>query len=299
MSYLIWAGITVCAGFLLFGGLLKRKGLPVRTAAISLPLSIILGFVFAKVFYVVFMQAEDVLTWGEWERFLDFQPRRMCFVCGAAGACLGVWLAARWTGQDRKKVMDCFAAPGALLVAGFRLAECTQGTLGLGVLAEGSGWLSGPPFVMTDAYGDPYVAVFFWEAVAALVIGVFALIRKEERDGHRFEKTVYCLCLCQILLESMRNHSMRWGFVCVEMLLCAVIMVALSFMACRRNEKRTGRYRPVGIQLMGMGDIVAVEFARQKAGIEFLADYGYWMMAAVLLYMGFDYFRTLKENRTA
>ena len=78
-----------------------------------------------------------------------------------------------------------------------------------------------------------------------------------------------------------------------------MIMVALSFMACRRNEKRTGRYRPVGIQLMGMGDIVAVEFARQKAGIEFLADYGYWMMAAMLLYMGFDYFRTLKENRTA
>ena len=292
--YFIMAAVTAAAGFFLYAVLLKRKGLRPAVALTAFPLCLILGFLCAKIMYEVLMRPEYFLEWGEWDVFLDLRPRRMSFVCGACGVCLGIAAAAKLNRADVRKALDCFAAPGALLTAGFRFAERELGKLGAGSLTEGTGILSRPPFAVMDEYGDYYTAIFFWEALAALIIMVYALRMKEERSGIRFSKTVFALCLCQILLENMRSQSMRWGFVCVEQLLCAVIMFVLVLLPCLRNRNKNGRLVPAAGFLMGAGDVVGAELARQKTGVLFLARYGYGLMILALAGMAVMYRAALK-----
>ena len=294
-EYLWITAATAVAAFALFALLLKRKGQKPGIAAAALPISLVLGLAAAKLGYVLLLQAEDILVWGEWDVLWDFQPKRLCFVLGAVGCCLGIWLSARLFRVDRKAVMDAFAAPGALLVMGLRLAEGQLGKLGAGVLVEGESFLTQAPFTISDSWGDRYVAVFFWEAVVAAVICLWALAMREKRPGLRFEKTAFALCLCQLLLENMRNQSMRWGFVYIEQLLCALLLMGLLFAACRRSTKKQGRYWPCVGLLACLGAIVGEEFARQKGGSRFLADAGYFMLAGILAVIAVIYGRTLRS----
>ena len=295
-AYGIMAAATVAVAFALYGVILRKRKLRPGLALAALPLAAVLALLCARAGYAVLLQLEDLFVWGEWSTLTDFQARRLCFVTGAVGACLGVALAARLCRVPGREAMDAFAAPGALLVAGLRLAEGQLGKFGAGVLVEGEGWLNGAPFTIADTWGDRYVAVFFWEAVAALVIFLFALLMREGRPGVRFEKTAFALCLCQVLLENMRNQSMRWGFVYVEQLLCAVILMALVWRACRRHEKKQGRYRPCLWMACCMVGVVGEEFARQKGGSELLAEGGYFLMAAILLGMALIYRNAVRET---
>ena len=292
-TYGLIVAATVGAAFLLYALLLKKMRQPVRTVLPAVLLSAVLGLILAKAGYVILLELEDILVWGEWDILLDFQPRRLCFVMGAAGVCLGVWLAGRGTKCRPGIRMDVFAAPGALLVAGFRLAESQLGKLGGGSLVEGNGFFLNAPFTLTDQWGDRYISVWFWEMLAAALIFCFALWMKENRPGLRFQKTVFALCLCQLLLENMRNQSMRWGFVYVEQVLCAVILMTLTVLACRRRGNRRGRYLPCLYLALCMGGVVGEEFARQKGSSRFLADAGYWLLAAILAVMAVIYFRTV------
>ena len=292
--YIIMAAVTAAAGFFLFAFLLKRKGQRPSLALKAFPLCVVLGFLCAKIMYEVLMRAEYFLVWGEWDVFLDLRPRRMSFVCGACGVVLGTAAAARLSRMNVRDVLDCFAVPGALLIAGFRFAERELGKLGAGSLTEGAGIFSRPPFAVLDDYGDYYTAIFFWEAVIALFIMAYALKMNEKRRGIRFSKTVFALCLCQILLENMRSQSMRWGFVCVEQVLCAVIMFILVLLPCLRNKNKNGRLLPAAGFLMGAGDVVGAELARQKTGVLFLAKYGYGLMILALAGMAVMYRAALK-----
>lgn len=277
--YLLILLATVVLGFLCFALRLRQGRLGAEIALIAVPLCCVLGAVFAKVLYVILLQADYVVEWGEWEVFLDFQPKKLCFMAGACGAVLGVFLAARIRGKRPAKVLDAFAPAGALIIVGFRMAEMELGKLGTGTLVELEGLFGYPPFVLVDSYGDRWVAVYFWEAVVALIVGLLAFFSREKRPGLIFHRAVFRLCACQILLESMRSQSMRWGFVGVEMVFSAVIMLALIVMACRKSG---GGWWTVPALLLLMGAIVGAEFARQKASSPFLADYGYVFMALIL-----------------
>ena len=91
-TYLIYVLAAVSAAFLLFIALFlvrrDRKG--AGTALLSLPLCVILGFVLAKVSYVLLMEIGNILEWGDWNALVDMKPKTFCFVGGA----VGVWQ--RW-----------------------------------------------------------------------------------------------------------------------------------------------------------------------------------------------------------
>ena len=280
--YLQMLLVTVALGFVCFALLLRRGDLGAGLALLSLPLCGMLGAALAKALYVVLLQADYVLEWGEWDVFLDFQPKKLCFMGGAFGVVLGVFLAARILGKSPRRVLDAFAPAGALMITGFRLAESQLGKLGTGTLVEYDGFFARPPFVLVDSYGDRWMAIYFWEAVVALIVFLLALFSREKRPGLIFHRAVFRLCVCQILLESMRSQSMRWGFVGVEMVLCAVVLLALLAAACRRSGRD---WWAIPALFVLLGAIVGEEFARQKASSPFLADYGYVFMAVILLGM--------------
>ena len=286
-SYLILVLCVYSAAWLLFIVLSflhsDRRG--AAAAAVSFPLCAALGILFAKASYVLLMR--------EWDVLFSAEPAEFCFTGGAVGVWLGVLLSARVTGyRPAGRLLDRFALPGALLVAGLRMAEMQLGSLGTGRFIETPSGSSFLILAVYNRYGEPHVAVFVWEAAVALVIGLLSLRREGNRPGQRFETAVFRLCACQILLENLRSRALSWGFVRVEQLLCAVILMVLLLLACARRTKKQGalRFLPAVYLLLCIAAIVGTEFLRQRSPSRFMGEHGgFLMMGAVLCLALFIY----------
>ena len=293
-TYLILVLCAVAAAFTLFivRNALRHGRRGAAAAAVSLPLCAVLGLFFAKISYV--------LLTGEWDTLFTPEPSEFCFTGGAAGVCLGVFLAARMTGyRPAGKLMDCFVLPGALLAAGLRMAEIELGSLGTGRYIDIPAGSSVLVLAVWNRYGEPHVAVFVWEALAALAVGLLSLAGGETRPGQRFETAVFRLCACQILLENMRNRAISWGFVRVEQLLCAVILMALLLLACARGAKKQGvlRFLPALYLFLCIAAIVGIEFLRQRSPSRFMGEHGGFLMMGAVLCVILLLYRSVVKGR--
>ncbi len=294
-TYLILVLCSVTAAFLLFiiANFRHSDNRGALTAAVSFPLCAALGFIFAKLFYVLLNELEVIIEWGEWDALFSPEPSTFCFTGGAVGVWLGIILAARFTGYKPAAILlDRFALPGALLIAALRMAEIELGSLGTGRFIETPENAYFLILAVYNKYGEPHVAVFVWEAIAAIIIALLSFRCPDDRPGLRFELTVFRLCVCQILLENMRNKAMSWGFVKIEQLLCAIILMILMLLACSRCEKKQGvvRYLPAVYLFLCIAAIVGIEFLRQRSPSRFMGLYGgYLMMGAVLCVILFIY----------
>ena len=199
--------------------------------------------------------------------------------------------------------MDAFAPFGALMVALFRMGEITEPLhYGGKQLPEGSP-LAFFPFAMEGkvAGGPPdgpgwvpawFPAVCILAAAFALVWAVIAFvigIRGKGRRGRTFMLTLFFLCVPQIMCESMRGESIRWLFVHVEQLLCAVtaLTVLVIWVIGSRKVSFGRRIAPLLIMLGCMGLIVVLEFAIDGKWFYFSKTLCYILMTAVLCGMGF------------
>ena len=133
---------------------------------------------------------------------------------------------------------------------------------------------------------------------------MLSLFGRNRRPGARFEAAVFRLCAGQIVLEAMRTQALSWGFVRVEQVLCAAIMMILTLCACARNTKKQGaaRFLPALLLLACFAAIVGIEFLRQRSPSRFMGETGgFLLMALVLLpsirYAGDGSFCT-KNSRT-
>ena len=209
-AYPVVVVCAVSAVFLLFISMALRRGTRFAVAAVvSFPLCAGFGFVFAKLFYVLLMEAGHILEWGEWDALFNLRLDTFCFTGGGVGVWLGLLLSARITGcRPAGKSLDLFTVPGLLLVAGLRMAEMELGSLGTGRFIE-TAVTPSFPFAVVNEYGEAHVAVFFWEALWALAVLVLSLFDPDRRPGARFETAVFRLCAGQVLLESMRSQAAR------------------------------------------------------------------------------------------
>ena len=279
-AYLILILCIVPAAFMLFIFLnIAHSDRPgAAAAAVSFPLCAALGLVFAKVSYVLLMQ--------EWDVLFSPEPSGLCFTGGAVGVWLGIRLAAKVTGyRPAGKLADRFALPGALLVAGLRIAEIELGSLGTGRFIEVPSDSTYLILAVFNRYGEPHVAVFIWEAIAAVAVGLLSLRDETDRSGQRFETAAFRLCACQILLENLRSRTLMWGFVRVEQVLCAVILMVLLLLACARNTKKQGavRFLPALYLFLCLAAIVGIEFLRQRSPSRFMGEHGGFLLMGVVL----------------
>ena len=289
-AYLILILCIVPAAFMLFIFLnIAHSDHPgAAAAAVSFPLCTILGVVFAKLFYVLLMQ--------EWDVLFRPEPSEFCFTGGAVGVWLGVRLAAEVTGyRPAGKLADRFTLPGALLIAGLRIAEIELGSLGAGRFIEVPSDSTYLILAVFNRYGEPHVAVFVWEAVAAATVGLLSLRDEADRPGQRFETAAFRLCACQILLENLRSRALMWGFVRVEQVLCAVILMVLLLVACARNTKKQGavRFLPALYLFLCVAAIVGIEFLRQRSPSRFMGEHGGFLLMALVLCAILFLYRTL------
>lgn len=154
-----------------------------------------------------------------------------------AGGLLGAWLYAKGAKLPAAQVFDGLAAPAMLAIAICRAAEGFTFDEGRGMYLE-EGFFCRFPFAVCNEWDEWQLAVFVWEAAAALVIFLLARVRKEE-DGGRASFTLMLYAACQVIFESLRMDSTpRFGFVRVSQVLAAVTLLICVLWRNRAGGKK-------------------------------------------------------------
>ena len=223
LLFVFCSSVLCCLLFALFSGraLKCSAGKATALGGLTLLLGAVLGLAGAKLLYFLF-RFTYILKTGFFGYLLSLNQNELSYYGGAAGVCLAVALSARIVRVKPCKALNAFAASGALLAALFRFAEYWLGALGTGDYLE-----QGLPFpfavseVWNPDFPEYYLAVFMLEGLIYLRVALFAF--RCRKDNLCFIRTVFYLCLAQIICESMRAQSIRWLFVRYEQLLCYLI----------------------------------------------------------------------------
>ena len=255
LTYLLWmlgsALIAAAVHFYTAKGLKKRAPL----ALLTLAFGTVLGTVLARLGYCL-LQADYALGYGLEYTLLSDDMSLMSFFCGALGVILGAVLAAKCTGSRVMPALNAFAPAGALMAALARFGEHFLGMICAGNYLENEAFCFFPVAVCNE-WDEWYLAVHLYTGLLCLVVAAVSLFRFRER---RFLRTVYYLCLVQIICESLRNQSLIWSqFIRVEQLFCMVTVEIILLLLGLRAKKHG--YLPAVIGLLCAGVFVAVEFA--------------------------------------
>lgn len=212
------------------------------------------------------------------------------------GALLGGWLSgllcARLTRQRAASVLDALTPAGLLMIAAARCGEYFM-HFGDGSYIENEAFHFFPLAVKNE-YGEWYLAVFVLEAFFTLLICLYTTFRRFPKSGDRLRVALLLICLTQVILESLRAESIRWGFVRVQQLSCVLIAFLILIDSIFRRHKGDIRFvhtiTPIGIFMICTGICAGVEFMLDKTDIPAAASYtamvlSLTIMAAVALRM--------------
>ena len=218
--------------------------------------------------------------------FFHFSEGGYMLYGAMAGTAAAAWLAGRVTHQAGSRILDCAAAPFALITAVARGAEYLVG-IGLGeyteewfdpdlgrsfIQLEDSSFFQRFPFSVQDADGYWRFPVFLLEMLVALLIFLILLRVRTRREGTQALLFLAMYAGLQAFLESLRiDLELRWGFVKINQLMAlpamAVIFAVCVFRTPRNNRTLSLFAKPAGGILLCCGVIMAMEFAlEQKIG---------------------------------
>lgn len=253
---------VLCCTLYMFSARAELKVAPGKAAALSgltLAAGALLGLVCAKLLFFIF-RFTYILKTGFFEYLFSIDQSQLSYYGGAAGVCLGVALSARIMKVKPAGALNAFAASGALLAALFRFAEYWLGALGTGDYLE-----AGLPFpfavaeVWNPDFPEYYIAVFMLEGLIYVRIALFAFMHRKENLC--FIRTVFYLCIAQIICESMRAQSIRWLFVRYEQLLCYLIAEGIMvWYALAGRKTKAGNWHGAVFGLVVCGLTVLGEY---------------------------------------
>ena len=305
-SYLWWmaGSALLSAGFHFFltGRLQKRAAL----TGLTLLLGVLLGALGAKLLYCALAPqyfADDVSQSGLWQALFFDDMGKVAYYGGVMGVILAAALAGKITGNGAVPALNAYAPAGMLIAALARFGECFLGTLGAGRAHMDPEWTHFFLLAVPNSRRSTwYLAVYSLACAAYLIVCAVSLLRFMEK---RFIRTLYYLCLPQIMLESLRNVSLIFHeFVRVEQLLCMVVMVVILILyGVWAGKAWKRRFLPALLSLVCAGVFVAVEFALDgklgenlRYGIPYVVM-GLGMIAlAVLECWGFSHVRAEEKG---
>ena len=262
----------------------KKRGMKTAPVFTGILLGAALAFALAKLVYVLLLSSKVWPRYG-WGSLIRMEAAEFSVIGGALGMVLGMALSAKLHHVDTARLLSLFAPAGALMLAGARAGELFLDMQGVGAYVENEAFAK-LPFAISNEWGEWFWAICLLEALAALVVAVIFAIRKKE-DGIpslRFERTVYYLCVPQIICESLRALGMRWGFVRIEQVLCGVIIEGLLVYGCLQAKAGSGfwkRFWPCFAALGCVGVVVGCEFGLDKTPLSDVFWYGVMIAALV------------------
>lgn len=256
-AYLIFivCGAVLCAAWFFLADRKKNPGgNSVLLSMLVLLLGALLGLACARLVWVL-------CTINYRPPLFGLRYDELSYYGGVAGVLLAVWLAAKLAGRNVRETLNTFAPMGALLAALFRFAEYFLGELGVGMwMEEGLFFPLTVENVIAEDYSEFFPAVFMLEGAFSLVAMVIALFRREEK--YRWLRTLFYLCLPQIICESLRSTSIAWLFVRAEMLFCYLLCEGvLAWYAFRAGRKRLKSWKPAITGLVACGVVIFGQFA--------------------------------------
>lgn len=218
----------------------------------------VFGLVLAKMVYYLAM-INFTLMYGWLESLMDVTMGTFSYYGGVAGFCLGVVLSARITRQRPMELLDAFAPAGVLLAALARFGELVLDGVGTRDMLY---WEHPEhcffPLAVSNEYGEWLYAVFMLEGM--LTLGVLALCLTLFKK-HRFLRSLFYLCLLQILCESLRTDSFTWLFVKVEQLICMLGAAGVLLVYGVKSRGVRHRWLPVLYCFPVAAVLVVLEFA--------------------------------------
>ena len=230
-----------------------RRALPL--ALLAAVLGVLLGTACARGLWVLFriyMQPP----------LFELTVTELSYYGGMAGVVLAVFLSAVILGRKPRDILNAFAPMGAFLAAMFRFAEGFLGQFGYGTGLENGLFFPLTVEIPDEFFPEYYLAVFMMEGIFSLIAMALSLVHGKERD--RWIRTLFYLCLPQVLFESLRLTSIRWLFIHAEQLLCFLVCEGiLVYYALRRGRGPRG-WIPAAAGLLLAGFFVAIEFALEN-----------------------------------
>ena len=252
--------ISVC----LYLFLARRVGLNGNTAEKTALLAIPLGIFFGHFLYVIvkfrgFLEDEGFL-------FL-FAPWRggFMFLGALIGAALAAFLGAS-SREERRKSLNCLAPALTLFIAIMRFIEPLCG--------QGNGEDTEIGFFPLSYAADPEwpqfrsAAIFFWAGLYGIVCCVILLnyLRRHQDGLKTAELALILYCSGEILLESLRRDQViKWSFVRVSQLFCAIILVlpVLWKVLAERFKNKKAVWSLIAMAVL-IGGCIALEFSVDK-----------------------------------
>ena len=264
-AYLLMMAISaVCVCTFFYLSVLRRRQLS-SGKALSLSICVLLlGTVFAvlgaKLFYFIY-RFSFFIRQGVLDYWLSVSIEELSYYGGVAGVVFAVFLSAKICGVSPRFALNGFAPWGALMAALARFAEYFIFPAGTGALLD-----EPLPFPIavnitySEYYTESMLAVFMFEGVLSLVAFVLSLIHSEE--PRRLLRTLFYLCLPQIILESMRSEAINLLFIHLEQLVCYLFLESvLVWYAFRLGRKSFSSWIPALTGLAVCGLVIACEFA--------------------------------------
>lgn len=153
-----------------------------------------------------------------------FWERGYMLYGGMLGAVIGLLVIG---GKDSLTMLEQYAPSGAWMIAVARVGEGFLGQ-GYGEYWIGESFFCRFPFMVYDPYYEAWGwALFVLEALVALALFVFLLKKKKTWPGDSALLLLGLYASAQIVLESLRRDEfLRWGFVRVEEVASAVLVLA-------------------------------------------------------------------------
>jgi len=207
------------------------------------------------------------------------------------GGLLGALLVSKATRTSLAELLDILVPGMALLILCGRFGEqfTSQGMASYR-LAEA---LSMLPFAGMDEWGSPLLRVYAYEAIAAAaaLIASLAVLLRKGPAGRAAETGLLIISVLQIMLDSWRGDELiKFGFVCLNMVMAAVVVVFILAARIIRRVKAKG-WTPwtiarIPLFLLSVGVVVLVEFGLDgKFGIRAANTLLYSMQAAAIAVM--------------
>ena len=209
------------------------------------------------------------------------------------GGLLGAFLALLAVGGgERRTLLEQYAPSAACMIAAVRIAEGFWGQ-GYGEYWIGESYFCRFPFMVYDPYYEEWAwALFMLEALVALALFVMLLKRKPTWQGDGALLLMGLYASAQIVLESLRRDEfLRWGFVRVEEVTSAAVVLAVLVCYCLRagRGKALAKAACFGAYALMVVFCLLLEFATEGrvAFLEFLSvDACYIAMAGACAVMG-------------
>ncbi len=258
LQYVLWYLGSLVISLGLFAVMNRGKKGVLAQCLLMGAFGTVFGAVLAKLVYYLAM-INFVMMYGWLQSLVDVTMGTFSYYGGVAGFCLGVVLSARLTREKPMALLDAFAPAGVLLAALARFGE---------FFLEGVGtrdmlYWEHPehcffPLAVSNEYGEWLYAVFMLEGLLTLCVLALCLTCFKKQ---RFLRSLFYLCLLQILCESLRTDSFTWLFVKVEQLICMLGAAGVLLVYCVKTPGVRRRWMPIVYCFPVAAVFVVLEFA--------------------------------------